>query len=237
MLLSLASCSARVANTSGTRLSAVALPRPQNVVVLDFTADQARLQLEQGVRPRLRRTMGGDNAAADQHVMLAEVRNAIVNALVTNIRKMGLSAERAIEVPPLDADTVVVRGQIQDIDQGNRTRRFGIGFGAGKSDVSAQLAVYYQRPGMPGQLLQTYDASSNSGHKPGMALGGAMAVGEGTIAPAALTGVTGAASERNKSPVAREGAKLVDHVAYGLGQFFARQGWIRSSAVAHPSLR
>lgn len=238
VLLGLANCSTRVTNTSGPLLpaqaSAMMLPRPQNVIVADFTADRAKLQLDQGIGPRLQRTTQGEDVLADQRAMLFDVQNAIANALVANVRKMGLPAERAAEAPPPDVDTVVVRGQILDIDQGNRTRRFGIGFGAGKSEVSAQVAVYYERPGAPPQLLQTYDASSNSGRKPGMALGGALAVGRASAVPAALTGVTGAASERNKSPVAKEGAQLGDHVAYELGQFFARQGWVQPAAVPRP---
>jgi hypothetical protein len=66
---------------------------------------------------------------------------------------------------------------------------------------------------------------------------GVMAVGKASAVPAVLTGATGAASERNKSPVAKEGAQLGDHVAYELGEFFARQGWVQPSAVPRPSPR
>jgi hypothetical protein len=237
VLLGLANCSTEVANTSSPQLSSISLPRPQSVVVLDFAADQAKLQLDQGVRPRLQRTAHGASALADEQAMLFVVRNSISDALVANIRRMGLPAERAAEAPLLDADTVVVRGQILDVNQGNRTRRVGVGFGAGKSDVTANVAVYYERPGTPAQLLQTYDASSNSGRKPGTALGGALAVGRASAVPVVLTGTTGVASERNKSPVAKEGAQLGDHVAYELGEFFVRQGWVQPSAVPRPSPR
>jgi hypothetical protein len=133
---------------------------------------------------------------------------------------------------------LIVRGQITKIDEGNRTRRLVIGFGAGKSDVEAEVQVYYYaRPNAPPQLLQTYDADSNSGRKPGMAMGAAMGAAESSVVPEVLTAATGAASETRRTGVAGEGERLADRVAYNLGTFFAEQGWIPSSAVPARSFR
>ncbi len=240
LLLGLAGCATRVVNTTNqsplAQQGSVALPRPQQVVVVDFGTDATSLQLDQGIGPRLQRALQGSDQSADQQQMLDDVRNAIADALVADIQKMGLPAERAEQAGPI-GNAIVVRGQILRVNQGNRTRRLGIGFGAGMSDVSAKVQVSYERPGAPGQVLQTYDADSNSGHKPGLALGAASVAGGGSVAPAVLSGAAGVNAERNKTEVAKEGEKLGNRVAYNLGEFFARQGWIPQSAVPTPSLR
>jgi Domain of unknown function (DUF4410) len=240
LLLALPGCSTRVVNTSDqlppVQQSSAVLARPQQVFVADFTADSANLQLDQGVGLRLQRTLQGDNEAADRDKMLADVQNAIADTLVASIQKMGLPAQRAAGMPPPAGNVLVVGGQILQVNQGNRTRRLGIGFGAGKSDVSAKVQVSYERAGAPPQLVQTYDADSNSGRKPGLALGAASAA-EGSVAPLVVTGVTGVASEKYKSEVAKEGEKLAKHVAYDLGAFFVQKGWIPASAAPARSLR
>ena len=240
LLLGLPGCSTRVVNTSGQlpamQQSSAALARPQQVVVTDFTADGANLALDQGVGLRLQRALQGDNESADRDKMLSDVQGAIADTLVASIQKMGLPAQRATGAPPSGGTVLVVGGQILQVNQGNRTRRLGIGFGAGKSDVSAKVQISYERPGAAPQMLQTYDADSNSGRKPGFAAGAASAAG-GSIAPMVVTGVTGAASEKYKSDVAKEGEKLAEHVAYDLGAFFVREGWIPASAAPAPSLR
>ncbi len=234
MLLSVLGCSTRVTNTSNQSGPVSALARPQSVLVSDFDAEDANLQLDQGIGLRLQRTLGGADEGADRARMLSDVQGAIADTLVARIQAMGLPAQRTAGPLPPGGAVLLVRGQILQINQGNRTRRLGIGFGAGKSDVSAQVDVSYVRPGAPPQILQTYDADSNSGRKPGLALGAASAAG-GSVAPLVLTGVTGIAAEKYKSEVAKEGAKLADHLAYQLGAFFVQQGWIAASAA--PSWR
>ena len=85
--------------------------------------------------------------------------------------------------------------------------------------------------------MQTYDAYSNSGRKPGLALGGASAAAGGSLAPLGLSAALGVHSETHRTEVGKEGEKLADRVAYNLGRFFVQQGWIPASAVPTPSLR
>ena len=238
--LPVAGCSTRVQNT-GTYVApvqdaAVPLPRPRSILVDDFAADWSRVRLEQAIATRVQREMSGGDPAAEQQRAAEDVQQAISEALVESLRKMGLPAESAAAGAAPGGGDLVIRGQIVRIDEGNRTRRLAVGFGAGKSDVQAQVQVYYLRPNAPSQLLQTYDADANSGRKPGLAVGGAMAAG-GSVAPLVVGGVVGLHSEARKTGVAGEGQRLGKRVAYNLGQFFVQQGWIPSSAVPTPSLR
>ena len=85
----------------------------------------------------------------------------------------------------------MVSGNILSIDQGNRTRRNVVGFGVGESKVTAKVNVYIQAPGEAPRLLQSFNADSESGKKPGLAVAGVGAAA-GSAATAAADGVGGA---------------------------------------------
>lgn len=240
--LPVAGCSTRVQST-GTYVTpmqdaAVPLPRPRKILVADFSTDWSGVQLDQGIAARVNRQMSGADPSAAQYRTSEEVQQAISEALVESLRKMGLPAERGAGDGAVPGGTdLIIQGQIVRIDEGNRTRRLAVGFGAGKSDVQAKAQVYYLRPDAPPQLLQTYDADANSGRRPGLAMGGAMAAGSGSIAPVAVSGLLGIHGETKKAGVAGEGERLADRLAYNLAQFFVQQGWIPQSAVPALSLR
>ncbi len=87
---------------------------------------------------------------------------AIAKNLVTEIRDLGLSAEvanpadprlsgaRGDVVPPGIQNAVLVTGQLVSVDEGNAAERVIIGFAAGRSDVRAQVQVFYVSGGRGG---------------------------------------------------------------------------------------
>ncbi len=212
---------APIAGQGGT-----ALHRPLQVLVMDFYVDPQAVQLDQGVGPRVMRAVNADASAATP---ARAVQDAIAEALVDDIRKMGLPVQRIAFATQLQPTDLLVQGQILRIDEGNRTRRMTVGFGAGKTTVEAKVQVMYGRSDGQPQLLQTYDADANSGRKPGLALGGASAAGGGSLVPMALSGALGVHGE--KQGVAKEGQNLGDRVAYNLGELFVQQGWIPASSA------
>jgi Domain of unknown function (DUF4410) len=237
----LAGCSTRVTNTGNYATpagqGATPKPRPQEILVEDFPADWSRVQLDQGVASRLLRQVEGTDPAGAEYEKYQQVQQVISDTLIEELRKMGFAARRASGTVGAERNELLVKGQIFKINEGNRTRRLVVGFGAGRSDVQANVQLYYVRPGAAPQLLATYDADSNSGRKPGMGVGAASAAGGGSVAPAAISGAFGAHSEKQKAPVVEEGKHLASRVASNLGSFFAQQGWIPPSAVPAASLR
>jgi hypothetical protein len=232
LALGLGACATQVTQTGSYKPTGGTMPRPQRVLVSDFEVDQQAVQLDQGIGPRVMRTLGGSAPPTSQ---AREVQDAITEALLDDIRKMGLPVVHAMAGTPVQPNDLLVQGQILKIDEGNRTRRLAIGFGAGKSSVDAKVQIYYGRGEAQPQLLQTYDAGANSGRKPGMGLGVASAAGGGSLAPAAVSGALGVHSE--KQGVAGEGQHLGDRIAYNLGEFFVQQGWIPASSAPSRSLR
>jgi len=204
---------------------------PIRVLVQDFQVTPQAVRLDSGIGPRLMRTLQGDDPAANEAL---EVRDAIAQSLLDDIRRMGLPAERALPGTPAQPSDVLVRGEIIRIDEGNRARRVAIGFGAGKSSVEASAQVYYVQGNDQPRLLETFDGNANSGHKPGMGVGAASAAAGESVAPLAVSGALGVHGER--AGVAGEAEHLGHRIAYDLGQYFVRQGWIAASSAPARSL-
>jgi hypothetical protein len=130
---------------------------------------------------------------------------------------------------------LVNQGQIVAINEGNRTRRLILRFGAGQTRVDADVQVYNGQGESPRRPIQSYNAEANSGHRPGLGVGAASEGEMGSVGPGVVSGVLGLHSE--KQGVAGEAERLGNRFAYNLEEFFVRERWILSSAVPSRSLR
>ena len=214
-LLGMAGCSTHVQNT-GTYVAPVPdtgreTQRPREVLVYDFTIDPHRIELEfghagtAGGNERLQRSAGRAakaGAGSDE----CNIRDA-------GQRDQPHGTDRHSRTPgsqPNPGD-VVIQGQIVRVDAGNATRRAIIGFGAGKSEVFADVQVLRAEPGGYLRPLQTYNADANSGRTPGLALGAAgAAAGHVAMAVAGATAGT-VARQRQGLPKDGEFTKKVAH--------------------------
>ena len=239
--ITLGACSTQVRSTgdftTSLARSGEALPRPQRVVVSGFEVRPERILLDSGLAPRLQRQAGLSEAGAQQAALAEDIQRSAVDALVADLSRMGFVVDRAAPGEPLRAGDLLVDGRIVSVDQGNRTRRMVVGFGAGMSDVQATAAVSYVGVDLVPRLLQTYSAASNSGRRPGLAVGGVSSVAQGSAALGALaTGLT-VGGEAKRSGVAGGAQRLAHELADTLGEFFAAQGWIgpaRTAALMPP---
>jgi hypothetical protein len=204
-----------------------ALPRPQLIIVTDFSTDAADVMLDSGIGARVKSAVLG--APANQETLTArKVTNAISQTLVKEIDKLGIPVIRADGTARTSGNRLIVGGKINAIDEGNRTRRNFIGFGAGKSEVDAMATLYYQASSEPApRLVQTFAGLAQSGRKPGAA--GMMGAGAaaGRLATTAVTG-SGAsvASETLSAGVDDDSERMAKELAEELKKFFMDQGWI-----------
>lgn len=232
LLLLAAACATRVtSSTPSASPEAMNLPRPTRVLLADFDVDPDTVRQDQGIGPRLQRSLEGGSAGAARGAIAAEVQSAISDAVTEALSKAGLPAERA----PLDAGyrpgDLVVTGRVLRIDEGNRTRRMGIGFGAGRSVVHATAELYAVVPHGPPVLLQTCDGTADSGRTPGLGVGASMAVAQSSAALGALSAVTNVGRATRRSPVGQEAASFGHRVATDIGAYAAGRGWIMASSV------
>jgi hypothetical protein len=228
-LLLLASCGPTKVKT--TEEYTGKLPRPDRILVYDFAVSPDEVKHDTGLSAEIVRAVEGKPRTADELKIGHAAAGALAKELVKKIQGFGLPAERAAGVPPTSGNILLVQGQLVSVDQGNRTERVVIGFGAGRTDVKANVQVY-DITAEGKQKVEQLQADAKSGRKPGMALMmGAGALAGHLLTSAVVSGTVSAAGEASWETVEADARRLAKDVAKELGQFFVAQEWIPASAV------
>ena len=178
------------------------------------------------------RAMGNQPSSQGQIEAARKATAALTDSLVQQLRSDGLPAERGFGAAPSSGNVVLIEGQILGVVEGNRTRRTLIGLGAGASQVDADAQLYYQRgPGEP-RLLESFQASADSGRMPGAAetMGAGAAAGR-LAASAAASGGMHTIAERRRTSEEADAERLAQGLARQIAGFSARQGWISASSI------
>ncbi|HET6609659.1 MAG TPA: DUF4410 domain-containing protein [Rhodopila sp.] len=207
------------------------MPRPERVLVSYFGVSGSQVQLDQGASARFERAVGSQTQNELQSEAAQAVQVALAQHMVDRLRAYGLPAEiaPAYAVPGVK---LLVQGRIEAINQGNRTRRTVIGFGAGKSTVTADAQLYYAVDNARPRFLTAFQGEADSGRTPGAAETlGAGAAAERLSTSAAMTGAAHAGSETRRATDTAEADRLAEGLAGQVGRFAVSQGWIPASAV------
>ncbi|MCB8874715.1 DUF4410 domain-containing protein [Acidisoma silvae] len=224
-LLALTGCATHVQNTANyaapTGYPAVIEKRPDIVLVYPFTVDPAQVQLASGVLAKLQSK--GQNPDAKRAEIAQSVTATITQTLVEDVTKMGLPSRAAYPGEAAPPGAILIHGQITKINAGNAARRTMIGFGAGASQVEADVSVLRALPGGMVRPLESYHADATSGRTPGLALG---AAGAASHVGLAVAGMAAGTVQRSRTGLEPEAANLGDKVASNIKQFFASEGWI-----------
>jgi uncharacterized protein DUF4410 len=230
-LLTLAACGSSHVQTAGPGV-AIRAARPDRIIVEDFAAQPSVVALDAGVSARVARAVSSSDADANQREAAAEVVAKLSDTLLKELNTSGIPAALGSATPPLapNETSLVVSGKILSIDEGNRTRRNVVGFGAGASKVTAQVDVYIQAPGAAPRLLQSFNADSESGKKPGIAVAGVGAAAGRAATSAAVAVGSDVASETLGATVEDDAARMGKEIAATLRSgLFADQGWVASA--------
>jgi hypothetical protein len=207
------------------------LPRPDRILVYDFAVSPDEIKHDTGLSAEIVRAVEGTPRTPDELKIGHAVAGALAKELVKEIQGFGLPAERAAGAPSAEKGTLLIEGQFVSVDQGNRTERVVIGFGAGRTDVKAHVQVYEMTAGGL-QKVEEMQADAKSARKPGMAvMMGAGAVAGHLLMSAAVSGGLSASGEVSWETVEADARRLAKKVAKELGQFFVQQGWISAGAV------
>jgi hypothetical protein len=213
---------------------AVAQPtvRPDNIYVYTFDAHADQVKLDGGMLQKVKTQIEGSSAAQKQSDDAAEVREQVANEIVHQLQSMGLRAIRSDTPAPADQNVLMVQGSFETIDAGNRRRRTLIGLGAGKSEVSSSVQIIYKPAGGAPRLVQSFEASGDSGKMPGVAETAGVGAAAGHIATsAAVGGGLHAASETKRAGVSADATRLADAVAKEIAQIGVSGGWLSSEHV------
>jgi hypothetical protein len=204
------------------------LPRPAVVVVDAFAISPSEVSLNEGLTGEVKSIVSGQSTPRSQQELQVghQVADAIADNLVTEIRDMGLPAQRGRGLPAGMQDAVLISGQLVSIDEGNQAERVAIGFGAGRSDVRAQVQVLQLTPDST-KLIDTIEVDARSGLTPGMAeTMGAGALTGHLLVSTLVSGGVQVASETMSDTVVADADRAAKGIAKQLSSLFTQQGWI-----------
>jgi len=201
-------------------------PRPERVLVYDFSVTPDEVQLDRGLSAELEQMAKGTPRTEQELQLGRKAARALSDELVKRIDAMGLPAQRVVGAPANWANALVIEGQFLSIDEGNRTERVVVGLGMGRSDVQTNVQVYEAR-GAQLVRLEEFMTTAKSGYKPGAAETMGMGAAAGTLAVSAAMTVAGTvASEALGADVEADARRTAKDVAEQLQKYFTRQGWI-----------
>jgi hypothetical protein len=212
-------------STQNVMIRGPGLPKPDLIIVHDYEVSRADVQLDSGIGSRLERMVQGTPAEQDQLKLERSIAAIGTKTIVDEIRKLGLRAEPAPMTSPGAGTTLSVEGQILSINEGNKTRRLILGFGAGASEVRT-LTQVYEVTGGAHRLVDDFYTTAKSSRKPGFGpMGGAGAAAGRAATSAAVSGGLGLVTERSQTAEA-DAQHAAREIAKQLAKFFVEQRWI-----------
>ena len=212
-------------STDGVMMRGPGLARPELIIVHDYQVSRDEVQLDVGIGSRIERLVQGTPDDQDRAKLEQSVARIGTTTLVEEIRKLGLRAEPATMASPGAGPTLSIEGHILSINEGNKTRRLVIGFGAGASEVRT-LTQVYEVSGGEHRLVDDFYTTAKSSRKPGFGpMGGAGAAAGRAATTAAVSAGIGLASERSQTAES-DAQHAAREIAKELAKFFVEQGWI-----------
>jgi len=212
---------------------------PTQVAVRDFVFYSASVK-ENGSPLHRGTDLLRRSSADERRIKIGQDAAATISTQTAKrLGKMGLPATRI----PGDSDaptynnTLLVTGQLVDVDEGNRFTRIALGLGVGESRLDTEVHVYRVMEGQKAEVL-AFTTHADSGRMPGLLP--SMGVGEMVLGPITmLTAIEDAASSGQKiyaSQIEYLSGKTADQVANYLSQYSADNGWIPRSKAKRVKL-
>jgi hypothetical protein len=197
------------------------LPRPSVVFVYDFAVRANDVMVD---------TLGSEfmsegEKLTEEEQTARETATAFSAALVGQLQKEGINAQRATDadVPPLHA--IVVKGQFITIDKGSRFKRMVIGFGAGSSELRARVQVYQATQRGLRRIVDA-EAEATGSKMPGMAVPVAGGAAMGSIATSAVISGGMNIAKETSGAINPDAKRMAEKIAERAKAFYVRQGWL-----------
>ena len=209
--------------------TAAQVPKPDEIRLYNFAASPDEVSLDRGISASIKEYIDKTPRSAEERAVGHQVATALAKELEKQLLALGFNVTYVAYPagPPTSWGNVVeITGQFLSIDEGNRTERVVIGFGAGRTDVKALVQVYDARGGTR-TLISEFDTNAASGYKPGMAetMGAGAAAGHLAASAVVSTGLA-VGSEEFSATVEADAKRTANDIVKKLKEFFAVQGWL-----------
>lgn len=185
---------------------------PSPIVVYDFEVDPNQIKLNRSFTAKLIRHFGSQTVIEKKRIIANEIAKIISTQVVDDLNAKHLNAIYANKVNPMIAvNSLIVRGQIIEIDQGNRLHRMLIGFGLGGSKIKTEIHIYQQTKTGLVLLTKFISIAHSSQFKPGIA---PMTATVATLAgPVVLPLVVSTSINTSTELLATDVRKIANHMA------------------------
>jgi Domain of unknown function (DUF4410) len=215
-----------------TDYSAQTEAHPDNIYVYSFSSSPDQVQLDSGRIQKLKSRFDAGAASQKQATEASDVQKEVADRIVSQLQAMGLRAIRSDVPAPEGQNVLLVKGDFDTIDAGNRRRRTLVGLGAGESKLSTSVEVLYKPANGPARVVQRFDASADSGKAPGVAETGGLGAAAGHVSTSVVAGVgLHAVSEKKQSDFSSDATRLADSIARHVAEIGVEEGWMSSSQV------
>lgn len=207
--------------TNQERVAYGQLPRPDHILIYDFTATPTDVPADS-----MFASSPPASATSDQAALARQLGTQIAAELVSAVQKMGLPAVQVSQGATPQLNDIVIRGYFASIDKGSTAGRMVLGFGAGGSELTTVVEGYQMTvTGLRKLGSGTVGAKGSKG--PGAALGGATWLLTGSPIGLIASGTMKIYGEASGSATVEGRAKATaKEIADRLKQRFEEQGWI-----------
>ncbi len=169
------------------------------------------------------RDAGGEAQTAEEVRVGRAVSEALAKRLVSELHKKGIPAYRATPKSPVGRDTLQVKGEFLQVDEGDQTVRTVVGFGLGGTEVRTRIWGIQN-----GKVVAEAYTVAKSSLKPGMAVTlGAGAAADKLATSAAVGAGTTVASEVFFTNVEADARRTAKKVAERIHEAYIQRGWLR----------
>jgi len=211
--------SAKVEIAGVQNYSGSPLPKPNKILVYDFTISPANVQVDKTQEVRLRHLIEGDqNPAKVGENAVKELSNELIKAL----KATGIPVEHATGSAPAPANTLLVQGSFLEVREGDKAERVVMGMGEGSAEVQTRVQAQFKGTGDP-VIFSAFQTNTT------------LTKNVGAVVPAAAgMNPAGAATKSvvtdRKKTVGAYSSRTADAVAKQIATVMAEQGWIKADA-------
>ena len=216
----LAACATTKVAQQPAEASTEDLQRPARVVVGDFVGDRAELPADSAIATYLeQRPTPPTQQEIDMGRTLGE---RVEQQLVTELNNAGIQAQRAASAGEIRPGDGVIRGEFIVIDEGSRTKRMLLGFGAGAGELKTLVETYQMTPtGL--RPLGAGQIQAAGGKLPGMLV----PVGIGAAAAGVLaSGASNVMQERGPESIDAAAQRTAKEIARHMVEAYRQRGWL-----------
>lgn len=201
------------------------LPRPTQILVVDFVATAADVPGDSAIAKEF--TVVDKPQTPEQVQAGRELGAELAKQLAAQIREMGLPALRAMPASKARVNDLVIRGFLVSVEEGSAAKRVGIGFGAGASELHTVVEAF-QVTSNGLRKLGSGKVESGGAKTPGAAMGAATLIATANPVGLIVSGGMKVYGEKSgKSTLAGRAEATAKEIAEVFRQRFQEQGWIQ----------